>query len=90
MRAARLPIVMAHRKLSVDPSSLEPSGFGLGNAVPDVISNKPPQMGLTQHDHLIQQLSATASYPTLRHAVLPGDGGRPFESVRCRDIPASL
>src|SRR5580700_9714190 len=40
--------------------------------VPDVISNQPPQMEYAQHDHVVQQLSATASYPTLRHAVLPG------------------
>ena len=40
--------------------------------VPDVLSNKPTQMGFVRHDHVVQHLSATASNPALRHAVLPG------------------
>jgi len=40
--------------------------------VADVLSNQPPQMGCAQHDHVIEQLSATASNPALRHPVLPG------------------
>jgi hypothetical protein len=37
----------------------------------EVLSNKPPQMGFA-HDHWVQQLSARAANPALRHAVLPG------------------
>jgi hypothetical protein len=38
----------------------------------EVLSNKPPQMEFAQHDHVVQQLSARAANPVLRHAVLPG------------------
>jgi hypothetical protein len=36
-----------------------------------VLSNQPPHVGLAQHDHVLKQVSATASDPALRHAVLP-------------------
>jgi hypothetical protein len=40
--------------------------------VVEVLSNEPPQMGFAQHDHVVQQLPATAANPALRQAVLPG------------------
>src|ERR1700736_5238367 len=40
--------------------------------VAPILSHQPLQMPLVQDDHVIQQVSSAASYPTLRNTVLPG------------------
>ena len=55
-------------------------GQGVMNAilvvVPDVTSNQPPQMGLAQYNHAVEQVSAAACNPALRHTVIFGLRGR--------------
>ena len=38
----------------------------------EVLSSRPPHVRFVQDDHVVQQFSATASSPALRHAVLSG------------------
>src|SRR6266481_7988179 len=39
--------------------------------VADIVAHEPFQMPFVQYDHMIEQVAAAASHPTLRHAVLP-------------------
>jgi hypothetical protein len=47
----------------------------------DVVENESLQMSLIQHNHVIEQLSSTASYPALRRPILPRASDR--GSHRC-------
>src|SRR5271169_5571147 len=40
--------------------------------IADVFFQQPSQMSLVQNDHVVQQVSAHASNPTLGNAILPG------------------
>src|SRR5262245_31149932 len=57
--------------------------------IANVITNKPPKVFLVQRNHMVEQLPATTSYPTLRDSILPGclcAGPFEFQSGRLQKI----